>query len=164
VSISCEARTPAYDGSQCSGFRFFSISPQQQLTVQLGQTPLPAGLETAISHMSKGETAVFVLPADQLRAPAASSSAQQAGAAQQDSSKGQQQHEVLIPHPPAKAVQVELCIQLHDLVQVGRSHMPGCPVPACCAVLNAMLSSVVRGPLSSKVLRRCTGGWSDGDV
>jgi hypothetical protein len=119
VSFSCEARTPAYDGSQCSGFKFFAISPQQPLTVQLGQAPLPAGLETAISHMSKGETAVFVLPADQLTAPAAGRSAQQAGAAQQDISNEQQQCEALIPRPPAKAVQVELSIQLHDLVQVG---------------------------------------------
>jgi hypothetical protein len=120
VSFSCEARTPAYNGSQCSGFKFFSIAPQQPLTVQLGQAPLPAGLETAISHMSKGETALFVLPADQLTASAAGRSAQQASAAQQDSSDEhqQQQCEALIPQPPAKAVQVELSIQLHDLVQV----------------------------------------------
>ncbi|KAF6261061.1 hypothetical protein COO60DRAFT_1637104 [Scenedesmus sp. NREL 46B-D3] len=117
VSFSCEARTPAYDGSQCSGFKFFSITPQQQLTLQLGQAPLPAGLEAAISQMSKGETAVFVVPASQLQAPAASSSAQQ-GAQGQQTSSSQQQHQALIPQPPAKAVQVELRIQLHDLVQV----------------------------------------------
>uniref|UniRef100_A0A383VCY1 peptidylprolyl isomerase n=1 Tax=Tetradesmus obliquus TaxID=3088 RepID=A0A383VCY1_TETOB len=117
VSFSCEARTPAYDGTQCSGFKFFSISPEQQLTVQLGQAPLPAGLEAAISQMSKGEKSVFILPADQLAAPAASSSTQQAGQGQQSSSS-QQQQEALIPQPPAKAVQVELSIQLHNLVQV----------------------------------------------
>ncbi|WIA33522.1 hypothetical protein OEZ86_006647 [Tetradesmus obliquus] len=117
VSFSCEARTPAYDGTQCSGFKFFSISPEQQLTVQLGQAPLPAGLEAAISQMSKGEKSVFIMPADQLAAPAASSSTQQAGQGQQSSSS-QQQQEALIPRPPAKAVQVELSIQLHDLVQV----------------------------------------------
>lgn len=121
VSFSCEARTPAYDGSQCSGFKFFSITPQQQLTLQLGQAPLPAGLEAAISQMSKGETAVFVVPASQLQAPAASSSAQQ-GARGQQTSSSQQQHQALIPQPPAKAVQVELRIQLHDLVQVREAH------------------------------------------
>ncbi|WIA13375.1 hypothetical protein OEZ85_006955 [Tetradesmus obliquus] len=118
VSFSCEARTPAYDGTQCSGFKFFSISPEQQLTVQLGQAPLPAGLEAAISQMSKGEKSVFILPAGQLAAPAANSSTQQASQGQQSSSSSQQQQEALIPQPPAKAVQVELSIQLHDLVQV----------------------------------------------
>jgi hypothetical protein len=72
--------------------------------------------------MSKGEKSVFVLPADQLAAPAASSSTQQAGQGQQSSS-GQSQHEALIPQPPAKAVQVELSIQLHDLVQVGATRI-----------------------------------------
>lgn len=85
--------------------------------MQLGQAPLPAGLEAAISQMSKGEKSVFILPADQLAAPAASSSTQQAGQGQQSSSS-QQQQEALIPQPPAKAVQVELSIQLHNLVQV----------------------------------------------
>jgi hypothetical protein len=71
--------------------------------------------------MSKGEQAVFVLPADQLAAPAASSTVQQSSSSGQQQQQ-QQQQEALIPQPPAKAVQVELTIQLHDLVQVRMKH------------------------------------------
>jgi hypothetical protein len=54
--------------------------------------------------MSKGETAVFVVPANEMRNPATAAA----------SSSNQQ----LIPDPPAKAQQVELCVHLQDLVQV----------------------------------------------
>lgn len=112
VSFSLDARTPAYDGSQCTGFKYHSISAQQPLQLQLGQGLLPPGLELALSQMSKGEKAVFVLPAQQSAAtPAAAADA--IGKQQQE-----QQPDSLLPPPPSKAVQVELCIELHDLVQV----------------------------------------------
>ena len=62
--------------------------------------------------MSRGESAVFVVPAELMRAqppppPADPPATQQ-----------QQQLPCLLPDPPAKAVQVEVQLELISLVQV----------------------------------------------
>lgn len=115
VSFSFELRTPAYDGTQLSGYKYHSISPDKPLRVQLGQAQVPEGLETALCYMSKGEKAAFVIPAEQMHI-----NQQQQDGSSGDSSSQQQQDVLRIPGPPAKAVQVELCVQLHDLVQVSK--------------------------------------------
>lgn len=122
VTFSLEARTPAYDGVQLSGFKYYSSSSDRPIKLQLGQTNIPQALETALCHMCKGEKAVFVVPAQQMH-----SSSGQANGSEQQQQHGregrQQEGSVLIPNPPSKAFQVELCVQLHDLVQVSQLAM-----------------------------------------
>lgn len=126
VSFSLEARTPAYDGTQLSGYKYHSISPDTPLTLQLGQAQIPPGLEAALCYMSKGEKAVFIVPAQQMCSNSSSEDFTAASSQQLPSDSSQQQQGlVAIPAPPSKAAQVELCVQLHDLVQVS---MMGDPV------------------------------------
>eukprot|EP00879_Flechtneria_rotunda_P002973 GHRR01003190.1.p1 GENE.GHRR01003190.1~~GHRR01003190.1.p1 ORF type:complete len:634 (+),score=228.22 GHRR01003190.1:2740-4641(+) len=117
VTFSLEARTLAYNGHQCTGYQYYSVSADNSLQVQLGQGLLPSGLEAALGSMSKGEKAVFVLPALQMQPP---SYAPQEGSSDSngDGSNKQQPAQYVLPPPPAKAAQVEVCLQLHDLVQV----------------------------------------------
>lgn len=61
VSFTCTLRTLAYDGAPRTGFAYYSSA--QPLQLQLGQGQLPPGVEEALSHMSKGEHALFILPA-----------------------------------------------------------------------------------------------------
>ncbi|GFR52572.1 hypothetical protein Agub_g15164 [Astrephomene gubernaculifera] len=67
VTLHLTACCPAYDGRQLTGQRLFSSRGRQPLTLQLGRGLLPQGVEDALSYMSKGELAAFVVPASSMR-------------------------------------------------------------------------------------------------
>lgn len=96
VSFTCTLRTPAYNGAHQTGFQYFSSTAP--LSAQLGQGRLPEGVELALSHMTKGEKALFIVPADMMAAPQ--------GCA--------------LPAAPGKGTaQVELELELLSMTQVG---------------------------------------------
>eukprot|EP00198_Chlamydomonas_reinhardtii_P000593 XP_001689928.1 peptidyl-prolyl cis-trans isomerase, FKBP-type [Chlamydomonas reinhardtii] len=63
VTLHLTASCPAYDGLQLTGQRLFSSRGEgrQPLNLQLGRGLLPPGVEEALSFMSKGELAAFVV-------------------------------------------------------------------------------------------------------
>jgi len=76
VTLSCELRSPAYDGTQLTGFCYHRQQQQQPAAEgAAGCAPLPPGLEEALCSMTQEETAVFVLPADQMRTAVAAAAA-----------------------------------------------------------------------------------------
>ncbi|KAG1666907.1 hypothetical protein FOA52_005967 [Chlamydomonas sp. UWO 241] len=102
VSFACTARAPAYDGEQLAGPSYFSMPDGQPIVAQMGTGALPQGLEEALSSMTVGERAVFVIPSDKmapLPPPAAGARA-------------------LLPPPPSDGAQVELELELRGLVQL----------------------------------------------
>jgi hypothetical protein len=133
VVFSVQLRRIAYDGQQGSGHVLYdssrsssgsssgSSSTTPPCRVQLGSGGLPEGLEAALSHMSKGERALFVLPADMMRQPAAREGSSSGGG---DSSQAAQPPPPpslplpQLPQLPQACVQVEVTLELHDLIQV----------------------------------------------
>lgn len=115
VVFSLQLSCPAYDGAPGSSRKLSSVSADTPCRAQLGAGQLPPGLEAALCSMSKGEKALFVIPAADMQPEQPSSS--NGNATQQ-----QQQPGVCIPQLPAKCAQVEAAIELLDLVQV-RSKM-----------------------------------------
>lgn len=113
LQLSC----PAYDGAQGSGLKLSGVSAAAPCRVQLGAGHLPAGLEAALGSMSKGEEALFVIPAAYMQPGSSNGSASQ--------QQQQEQMGLSIPRLPAKCCQVEASIQLLDLVQVGNSTQSG---------------------------------------
>lgn len=105
VVFSLQLSCPAYDGAQGTGRKLSSVTADNPCRAQLGSGLLPAGLEAALCSMSKGERAVFVIPAADMRL-------------EQPSSSSKQQSGLSIPELPAKCAQVEATIELLDLVQV----------------------------------------------
>ncbi|PNW88165.1 hypothetical protein CHLRE_01g017200v5 [Chlamydomonas reinhardtii] len=77
VTLHLTASCPAYDGLQLTGQRLFSSRGEgrQPLNLQLGRGLLPPGVEEALSFMSKGELAAFVVPARTMRPAAAAATA-----------------------------------------------------------------------------------------
>lgn len=111
IKLSC----PAYDGAHGTGRQLSSVSSEQPCRVQLGAGALPPGIDAALCSMSKGEKALFVIPAADMKL------------GQQEGSNSKQQAGLAIPRLPDKCAQVEAAIELLDLVQVGA------PVPKGCA-------------------------------
>lgn len=92
--------------------------------------PWPAVVEEALGWMSKGESAVYVLPAHLL--------AHQGGAS---SGTG------LLPAPPAKCLQVEVHLELLSLVQVS----------GCCAGTWAWRCAACTAYIRACLMRRHAG-------
>jgi len=111
VVFSFKLTAPAYDGVQGSGKVLTSSAADAPCRLQLGAGSAPPGLEAALGSMSKGERALFIIPAEDMQPEAAN-----------NSSSSQQQTGLSIPELPAKCVQVEATIELLDLVQVRGPH------------------------------------------
>jgi hypothetical protein len=106
VVFSLQLSCPAYDGAPGSGKKLSSVSADTPCRAQLGAGQLPPGLEAALCSMSKGEKALFVIPAADMQPSNSSSSAKQ------------QQSGLSVAQLPAKCAQLEAAIDLIDLVQV----------------------------------------------
>ncbi|GLI61315.1 hypothetical protein VaNZ11_003671 [Volvox africanus] len=63
VTLHLSVRCPAYDGMHLTGQCLFTTAGRQPLTLQLGRGLLPPAVEEALSYMSKGEVAAYVVPA-----------------------------------------------------------------------------------------------------
>ncbi|GIM00169.1 hypothetical protein Vretimale_5329 [Volvox reticuliferus] len=63
VTLHLTVRCPAHDGMHLTGQCLFSTAGRQPLTLQLGRGLLPPAVEEALSYMSKGEAAAYVVPA-----------------------------------------------------------------------------------------------------
>ncbi len=108
MSFTCTLRTPAYNGAHQTGFQYFTSA--EPLSAQLGQGRLPEGVELALSHMTKGEKALFIVPASMMAAPQ--------GCA--------------LPAAPGKGtVQVEIELELLAMTQVSCAYV-AYPLCRCC--------------------------------
>jgi hypothetical protein len=119
VTFRCQLRTPAYNGVHQTGYLYYS-SPEP-LQLQLGQGRLPEAVEQALSHLAKGERALFIVPAA-LMAPGPLCN---------------------LPAVPGKgAAQVELELELLAMTQVGSAPLAG---PGGAAGLLAMPQATCAG-------------------
>ncbi|KAG2493708.1 hypothetical protein HYH03_008222 [Edaphochlamys debaryana] len=138
VTLHLTVCCPAYDGLQLTGQRLYSSRGRQPLSVQMGRGLLPPGVEEALSFMSRGEVATFVLPA---RSVGGRGGGAGAGAEEEEQSSGEDGDllspasaagarakggrgggagaaQCLVPPPPDRCVQVEVEAELISMVQV----------------------------------------------
>jgi hypothetical protein len=99
-------RPLAPDGAPMAAPPYFEAPADAPLSVPLGRGLLPRGVELALEHTTRGETALFLVPARLMAPPPPAGASADAASV------------VSIPPPPAGAYQVEARVELLRLVQV----------------------------------------------